>query len=88
AAAQQALYKKYAGCIVAFGRVAKEPFQTEAPGWESLIGEALGMPKLIIFSFACAHSYQPVPGLYHSKPNRGYYKIKYRTMGQTANFNC
>ena len=34
AAAQQALYKKYAGCIVAFGRVAKEPFQTEAPGWD------------------------------------------------------
>ena len=35
AAAQQALYKKYAGCIVAFGRVAKEPFQTEAPGWDA-----------------------------------------------------
>jgi len=51
AAAQQALYKKYAGCIVAFGRVAKEPFQTEAPGGTLHIGEALGMPKLIIFSF-------------------------------------
>lgn len=37
AAAQQALYKKYAGCIVAFGRVAKEPFQTEAPGWDAPI---------------------------------------------------
>ena len=27
--------KKYAGCIVAFGRVAKELFQTEAPGWDA-----------------------------------------------------
>lgn len=33
AAEQRALYKEYAGCIVAVGRVADKPFQTEASGW-------------------------------------------------------
>lgn len=31
---EKELYKKYAGNIVAIGKVAKEPFQTEDSGWE------------------------------------------------------
>ena len=34
AAQQRDLYQKYAGFLVAIGRVAQEPFQTEVSGWE------------------------------------------------------
>ena len=35
AAQQRDLYQKYAGFLVATGRVAQEPFQTEVSGWEA-----------------------------------------------------
>ncbi len=51
AAAQQALYKKYAGCIVALAALQRNLSKPKRPGGTPHIGEALGMPKLIIFSF-------------------------------------
>lgn len=35
ALSRKAAYREYAGCIVAVGRIADKPFQTDVSGWES-----------------------------------------------------